>query len=119
MENENKKEFNSKYTLSYKIYKTFSKGFLATKRSSIIVLSIVLIILILYLLEKQYESIIVFGVVFIIFILIYKIAGLNKLQYKRNKSLNNNEEVEINIKINEEKIISTSFINSFFNFSTD
>ena len=108
MENENQKEFSSKYTLDYKTYKEFSTGYIATRKSSIITLFVILVLLILCIIYRMYETVITFGVLFGIFAFLIKITGRNKLQYKRYKSLNNNEDVEANIKIGKEKIISTS-----------
>ena len=67
MEEENKKEFNSKYTLDYKTYKEFSKGYIATKKSSIVMLFVVLVLLILYMFYRDYETVILFGSLFLIF----------------------------------------------------
>ena len=108
MNNENQKEFSSKYTLDYKTYKEFSSGYIATRRSSMITLFVVLVLLILCIIYRNYEIVITFGVIFAIFAFLIKVTGRNKLQYKRYKSLNNNEDVEANIKIGKEKIISTS-----------
>lgn len=108
MDNENKKEFSSKYTLDYKTYKEFSSGYIATRKSSIITLFVVLVLLVLCIIYRNYETVITFGVIFAIFAFLIKVTGRNKLQYKRYKSLNNNEDVEANIKIGKEKIISTS-----------
>lgn len=108
MDNENQKEFSSKYTLDYKTYKEFSGGYIATRKSSMITLFVVLVLLILCIIYRNYETVITFGVIFAIFAFLIKVTGRNKLQYKRYKSLNNNEDVEANIKIGKEKIISTS-----------
>lgn len=108
MDNENKIEFNSKYTLDYKTYKEFSAGYIATNKSSIIMLFVVLVLLILCIIYKNYETVITFGVLLGIFALLKKVTGRNKLQYKRYKSLNNNEDEEGNIKIDKEKIVYTS-----------
>lgn len=108
MDNENQKEFSSKYTLDYKTYKEFSNGYIATRKSSMITLFVVLVLLILCIIYRNYETVITFGVIFAIFAFLIKVTGRNKLQYKRYKSLNNNEDVEANIKIGKEKIISTS-----------
>ena len=108
MDNENKKEFSSKYTLDYKTYKEFSSGYIATRKSSMITLFVVLALLILCIIYRNYETVITFGVLFGIFAFLIKVTGRNKLQYKRYKSLNNNEDVEANIKIGKDKIISTS-----------
>ena len=108
MDNENQKEFSSKYILDYKTYKEFSNGYIATRKSSMITLFVVLVLLILCIIYRNYETVITFGVIFAIFAFLIKVTGRNKLQYKRYKSLNNNEDVEANIKIGKEKIISTS-----------
>lgn len=108
MNNENQKEFSSKYTLDYKTYKEFSSGYISTRKSSMITLFVVLVLLILCIIYRNYETVITFGVIFAIFAFLIKVTGRNKLQYKRYKSLNNNEDVEANIKIGKEKIISTS-----------
>ena len=108
MDNENQKGFSSKYTLDYKTYKEFSNGYIATRKSSMITLFVVLVLLILCIIYRNYETVITFGVIFAIFAFLIKVTGRNKLQYKRYKSLNNNEDVEANIKIGKEKIISTS-----------
>ena len=104
----NEKEFSTKYTLDYKTYKEFSNGYIATKKSSIITLFVVLALLVLCIILRDYETVITFGVIFLIFAFLIKVTGRNKLQYKRYKSLNNNEDLETNIKIGKEKIISTS-----------
>lgn len=108
MDNENKGEFKTKYTLDYKTYKEFSVGYMATKKSSVIILLLFLALFIVYLIYKRYEAIIGFSSLFIILIIIFKIAGLNKIQYKRYRNLNNNEDMETNISIGKEKIILTS-----------
>ena len=104
----NEKEFSTKYTLDYKTYKEFSNGYIATKKSSIITLFVVLALLVLCIILRDYETVITFGIIFLIFAFLIKVTGRNKLQYKRYKSLNNNEDLEANIKIGKEKIISTS-----------
>ena len=104
----NEKEFSTKYTLDYKTYKEFSNGYIATKKSSIITLFVVLALLVLCIILRDYETVITFGVIFLIFAFLIKVTGRNKLQYKRYKSLNNNEDLETHIKIGKEKIISTS-----------
>ena len=58
MADNDKKEFSSTYTLDYKKYKEFSKGFLATRKASIILLLIVLIVSILYVIEGEYKYVI-------------------------------------------------------------
>lgn len=108
MTDNDKKEFSSTYTLDYKMYKEFSKGFLATIKASIIILLIVLIVSILYIIEGEYKYVIWFGILYIILILINLIKGNGKIQYKRAKSLNNNEDIEATIKIGKDKIVSTS-----------
>lgn len=108
MDNENKGEFKTKYTLDYKTYKEFSVGYMATKKSSVIILLLFLALFIVYLIYKRYEAIIGCSLLFIILIIIFKIAGLNKLQYKRYRNLNNNEDMETNISIGKEKIVLTS-----------
>ena len=107
MDMENKREFNSKYTLDYKTYKEFSAGYIATNKSSIIMLFVVLVLLILCIIYKNYETVITFGVLLGIFALLKKVTGRSKLQYKRYKSLNNNEDEEGNVKIDKEKIVYT------------
>lgn len=108
MDNENKKEFSSTYTLDYKIYKEFSTGYISTKKSSIIILFVVLALLILYMFYRRYEEIIGLGAIFILLVLVLKVTGRNKLQYKRYKSLNNNEDIVNTVKIGNEKIVSTN-----------
>ena len=108
MDNENQKEFSSNYTLDYKTYKEFSTGYIATRKSSIITLFVVLVWLILCIIYRDYQIVITFGVLFGIFAILIKVKGRNKIQYKRYKSLNNNEDVETNIKIGKDKIVSTS-----------
>ena len=71
-------------------------------------LFLVLVLLILCIVYRDYQIVITFGVLFGIFAFLIKITGRNKLQYKRYKSLNNNEDVETNIKIGKDKITSTS-----------
>ena len=108
MDNNNKNEFSSKYILDYKTYKEFSAGYIATRKSNIILLFIFLAILLINFFYRNYSTIIGVGIVFVLVVLIVIITGRNKLQYKRYKSLNNNEDLEENIKINKEKIISLS-----------
>lgn len=108
MSDENKKEFRSTYTLDYKKYKEFSKGFIATNKSNIIVCFLIIILFILYLVTHNYSYIILFGIVFAIIWGITKITGRNKLSYKRSKSLNNDKDPETTVIINNEKIIGTS-----------
>ena len=91
-----------------KTYKEFSTGYIATRKSSIITLFVVLVLLILCIIYRDYQIVITFGVLFGIFALLIKVTGRNKIQYKRYKSLNNNEDVETNIKIGKDKIVSTS-----------
>ena len=102
------KKFSTKYTLDYKTYKEFSSGYIATKKASIIMLFVFLALLIIYMLTKRYDIIILGGVIFLLLIFLIKVTGRNKLQYKRYKSLNNNEDLESTIKIDKEKITSTS-----------
>ena len=62
----------------------------------------------IYMYTKRYDIIIAVGIIFLLLLLLTKITGRNKLQYKRYKSLNNNEDLESTIKIGKEKIISTT-----------
>lgn len=102
------KDFSIKNTLDYKTYKEFSVGYMAFKKSIIICMLILLALLILYMYNKRYDIMLGIGIAFVIFALIIKISGRNKLQYKRYKSLNNGEDLKTTIKINNEKIISTN-----------
>lgn len=67
----------------------------------------------------NYQNVMLFGVLFIIFILIIKITGRSKIVYKRSKFLNNNEDIETTVNINEEKIIMTSKNGNITNYSFD
>ena len=71
-------------------------------------LFVILAVLLTYLYYGSYKEIIAFGTIFILLLVILKITGRNKLQYKRYKSLNNNEDLKNTIKITKEKIISTN-----------
>ena len=102
------KEFSSTYTLDYKKYKEFSVGYIATRKSSIIMLFVLLGLSMIYMYTKRYDIIIAVGIIFLLLLLLTKITGRNKLQYKHYKSLNNNEDLESTIKIGKEKIISTT-----------
>ena len=108
MSDENKKEFKSTYTLDYKKYKEFSKSFIATNKSNIIVCFLIVVLFIIYLLTHNYSYIILFGIFFVIILGITKITGRSKLPYKRSKSLNNDKDLETTITINNEKIVGTS-----------
>ena len=119
MDNENKKEFTSKYILDYKIYKEFSRGYLSTSKSSIILWVLLAIALILNIIEQNYKNVILFGIVYIIFVFIYIIVGRNKFYYKRSKFLNNDKDVDATVKIDEEKIVLTSQNGNTTNYTFD
>lgn len=100
------KEFITKYTLDYKTYKEFSRGYIATKKLSIIMSIVLFMLLIIYICTKKYDIIISCGIIIFIIILIVKLTGRNKLQYKRYKSLNNDEDMENTVKITKSKILT-------------
>lgn len=68
---------------------------------------------------KNYYNVILFGVLFAIFVIVYKIMGRSKTWYKRSKYLNNNEEIVTTVTINEEKIILSSSNGNMSNYSFD
>ena len=106
----NKKEFSSTYKLDYKMHKEFSRSYLATIKSSSIILFLIAVALVINMIYGNYQNVMLFGVLFIIFILISKITGRSKIVYKRSKFLNNNEDIETTVNINEEKIIMVIII---------
>ena len=81
MDNENQKEFSSNYTLDYKTYKEFSNGYIATRKSSMITLFVVLVLLILCIIYRNYE-------------IVKKWMDNNKIDYNDNllKYVGKNEE---------------------------
>lgn len=115
----NKKEFSSTYKLDYKMHKEFSRSYLATIKSSSIILFLIAVALVINMIYGNYQNVMLFGVLFIIFILISKITGRSKIVYKRSKFLNNNEDIETTVNINEEKIIMTSKNGNITNYSFD
>ena len=119
MDNENKKEFISKYILDYKMYKEFSRGYLSVSKASIILWVLLAIALILNIIEQNYKNVILFGIVYIIFVFIYIIVGRNKFYYKRSKFLNNDKDVDATVKIDEEKIVLTSQNGNTTNYTFD
>lgn len=119
MDNENKKEFSSKYILDYKMYKEFSRGYLSVSKASIILWVLLAIALILNIIEQNYKNVILFGIVYIIFGFIYIIVGRNKFYYKRSKFLNNDKDIDATVKIDEEKIVLTSQNGNTTNYTFD
>lgn len=115
----NKKEFSSTYKSDYKMHKEFSRSYLATIKSSSIILFLIAVALVINMIYGNYQNVMLFGVLFIIFILIIKITGRSKIVYKRSKFLNNNEDIETTVNINEEKIIMTSKNGNITNYSFD
>lgn len=114
-----KKEYNLTYKLDYNMYKEFKSAYLATRSTSIIVLFLVEVALLLNVFFKNYYNVILFGVLFVIFVIVYKIMGRSKTWYKRSKYLNNNEEIVTTVTINEEKIILSSSNGNMSNYSFD
>ena len=107
MEKKNK-EFTSVCVLDYKRYKEFALGYTSTRRVNIIFMVIALVLLILYMFMGSYGTVILILIMCIIFLIIYKIIGVNKIQYKRTKNLNNGEDLKQTIKISDGNIILTS-----------
>lgn len=102
------KEFSSVCVIDYKVYKEFSLGYASTKGANIIVLCIGLILLIINMIMRNYETVIIFGIVYLLFFIIFKIIGINKIQYKRLRNLNDDEDLRQTAKISDGNIILTS-----------
>ena len=107
MEKKNK-EFTSVCVLDYKRYKEFALGYTSTRRVNIIFMVIALVLLILYMFMGSYDIVILVLIICIVFLTIYKIIGVNKIQYKRTKNLNNGEDLKQTIKISDGNIVLTS-----------
>lgn len=118
-DNKEKIEFISTYKLDYAKYKEFSKGFMASKKSTIILSFLLILLFIIYLIYEMYSAIIWIAIIFLLLMIITRITGSYKMSYKRSKSLNDNEDIETTVKINNEKIIMTSKKGNVANYSFD
>ena len=56
----------------------------------------------------SYGLVIIIGIICGIFLIIYKVAGINKIQYKRTKNLNNGEDLRQTFKVSCGNIVLTS-----------
>lgn len=82
------KKYKTNYTLDLKTYKEFSKGY-GNNIFSIILLTFMLIILILNIIVKNYNTAIYFSLFCIIYIILESILINSKIQYKRLLENNN------------------------------
>lgn len=105
---EKDKEFSSVNVLDYKRYKEFALGYGSTRRANIIFMVIAIILLILYMIQGSYGMVILIGIICVVFLLLFKIIGINKIQYKRTRNLNNGEDLKQTIKISDGNIVLTS-----------
>lgn len=105
---EKDKEFSSVNVLDYKRYKEFALGYGSTRRANIIFMCIAIILLLLYMIQGSYGTVILIGIICVVFLLLFKIIGINKIQYKRTKNLNNGEDLKQTIKISDGNIVLTS-----------
>lgn len=105
---EKDKEFSSVSVLDYKRYKEFALGYGSTRRANIIFMVIAIILLLLYMIQGSYGTVILIGIICVVFLLLFKIIGINKIQYKRTKNLNNGEDLKQTIKISDGNIVLTS-----------
>ena len=102
------KEFSSVCTLDYKKYKEFALGTASTRKMNILFMFVSLLLLILYMIMGSYGLVIIIGIICGIFLIIYKVAGINKIQYKRTKNLNNGEDLRQTFKVSCGNIVLTS-----------
>lgn len=104
---DSKTEFSSTHIIDKEMYKEFSSAVLATSKAKIILSFVLLALFIIYLCMEKFEIIAAVGVFLGIVLLISLISGRYNLGYKRYRSLNGDKDVEITVKINDQKIIST------------
>ncbi len=102
------KEFSSKSVLDYKTYREFAVGYGSTRRANIIFMSLAIILLMLYMFQGSYGLVILVGIICLVFLILFKIIGINKIQYKRTKNLNNGEDLKQTVKISDGNIVLTS-----------
>lgn len=105
---EKNKEFSSVCTFDYKKYKEFALGAVSTRKMNILFMFVSLLLLILYMIMGSYGLVIIIGIICGIFLIIYKVAGINKIQYKRTKNLNNGEDLRQTFKVSCGNIVLTS-----------
>ena len=105
---EKNKEFSSVCTFDYKKYKEFALGAVSTRKMNILFMFVSLLLLILYLIMGSYGLVIIIGIICGIFLIIYKVSGINKIQYKRTKNLNNGEDLRQTFKVSCGNIVLTS-----------
>lgn len=105
---EKNKEFSSACTFDYKKYKEFALGAVSTRKMNILFMFVSLLLLILYMIMGSYGLVIIIGIICGIFLIIYKVAGINKIQYKRTKNLNNGEDLRQTFKVSCGNIVLTS-----------
>ena len=96
---EKNNEFSSVCTFDYKKYKEFALGAVSTRKMNILFMFVSLLLLILYMIMGSYGLVIIIGIICGIFLIIYKVAGINKIQYKRTKNLNNGEDLRQTFKV--------------------
>ena len=105
---EKNREFSSVCTFDYKKYKEFALGAVSTRKMNILFMFVSLLLLILYMIMGSYGLVIIIGIICGIFLIIYKVAGINKIQYKRTKNLNNGEDLRQTFKVSCGNIVLTS-----------
>ena len=105
---EKNREFSSVCTFDYKKYKEFALGAVSTRKMNILFMFVSLLLLILYMTMGSYGLVIIIGIICGIFLIIYKVAGINKIQYKRTKNLNNGEDLRQTFKVSCGNIVLTS-----------
>ena len=105
---EKNNEFSSGCTFDYKKYKEFALGAVSTRKMNILFMFVSLLLLILYMIMGSYGLVIIIGIICGIFLIIYKVAGINKIQYKRTKNLNNGEDLRQTFKVSCGNIVLTS-----------
>ena len=105
---EKNKEISSVCTFDYKKYKEFALGAVSTRKMNILFMFVSLLLLILYMIMGSYGLVIIIGIICGIFLIIYKVAGINKIQYKRTKNLNNGEDLRQTFKVSCGNIVLTS-----------
>ena len=105
---EKNKVFSSVCTFDYKKYKEFALGAVSTRKMNILFMFVSLLLLILYMIMGSYGLVIIIGIICGIFLIIYKVAGINKIQYKRTKNLNNGEDLRQIFKVSCGNIVLTS-----------
>lgn len=116
---DSKTEFRSTHIIDKEMYKEFSSAILATNTAKIILSFILLALFVFYLCMEMFEIVAAVGAFFGIVLLIILISGRYNLGYKRYRSLNGDKDVEITVKINDEKIVNTRQDGSisYFEFS--